>query len=212
MEADRAEDRRQVLDVIPPDPPSEPEVLAQGDEAGPTEAEEARAIREHRQALAGMKDRLLEEDRRAAEVHKAEEARKLKVTIEEKRADFLRELNRTLKERGSTAGPEIVALCARYGRSIPKDSEAQAHRIFSGRSASRLPPKTKVEALRNLGWPESVILELLAKDLTGSIGTRNGPKDRGETLTSAAKILLAVPLQRPTASLGPQASPRRPMR
>lgn len=203
-------DRREESDVLPPDPPTEEEVAADLAHAGPTVAEEAATIREHREALVGLKDRLLEEDRRQSAVRKVAESQRLKVTIEEGRADFLRELSGTLKGRRSSAGPEIVALCARYGRSIPKDAEIRAHQILKTAQGYRLEPKARVELLRDLGWPEAMILDELAHAQAREIGRRNGPKNRSEALTVAARILLSVPLQHSTALVGPNGHPSPP--
>lgn len=221
-----AGDRRGGLDVVPPAPPTAADVtarLAAEAEArteikpdpdptddGPTAAEEAVAIREHREALVGMKNQLLEQDRRQGRIRKAEEARKLKVEIEEKRADFLRELGRILKERGSSSGPEIVALCARYGRSVPRESEIRAYKILKTANGYRLEPRARVELLRDLGWPESMILDELAHQQLREIGRRNGPRNRAEALAAAARVLLSIPLQSSSAAVAPNGAAAHP--
>lgn len=166
--------------------------------APPLEAEapevEAERIRKEREALNNLKDDLLEMDRRQAEDKRADEVRDAIRKNQESRADFLRELQGILDRQGSNGGPAIGALCNRYGRELPARSEQLARKMLSGTSGRRLDLKTKVNIFRGLSFPEAIILEEIAKQQIPNIGTRNGPKDRGEALVIAARQLVALPL------------------
>jgi hypothetical protein len=56
--------------------------------------------------------------------------------------------------------------------------------------SNRFSQQDKVRRLREIGLSETVILDYLAHDLDRRIGSRNGPRDRGEVWVKAAQLLL----------------------
>lgn len=191
-----------------PDPATATDALPPAPAAGPAPldedslAEEARRVREERERLAALKDRLIERDRQVAAAHRVQEVRKTIQTIESSRSEFIEELREIVQQRGVEAGPMISSLCERHGRTLPRLVFTQGEALLKSSSGSRMSPRSKVQALRGLGWPESMILEELARAEVHTIGSRRGPKNKAEVLVVAAIKLLAVPLEpsKPTAA------------
>jgi len=121
---------------------------------------------------------------------------------EAKRTSFHDDLRQAIKDLGKNAGPEIEKLCVRHGRETMKDV------WVTYRHALRLAPKAytsrwKVEMMRSIGLPETLILDDLAHGFHHQINSRSGPRDQNEVRVRAARELLSVPVastKRPSAA------------
>src|SRR5262249_53952321 len=106
---------------------------------------------------------------------------------DEERRKFLDELREILRVHDRQAGPEIEKLCVRTGRDDDPAKLARAYRVLY---SSRLNQPQKIQRLREIGLPETVILDYLANELHRRIGSRKEPRDRYEVLYLAAQQLL----------------------
>jgi hypothetical protein len=106
---------------------------------------------------------------------------------DEERRKFLDELSEILRVHDRQAGPEIEKLCVRTGRDDDPSKHARAYRVLY---SSRFNQREKIQRLRDIGLPETVILDYLANELHRRIGSRKGPRDRYEVLYLAAQQLL----------------------
>jgi hypothetical protein len=122
---------------------------------------------------------------------------------DEERRKFLDELSEILRVHDRQAGPEIEKLCVRTGRDDDPAKLARARRVLS---SNRLNQREKIQRLRDIGLPETVILDYLANELHRRIGSRKGPRDRYEVLYLAAHQLLKQ-APAPARPAGPAAAP-----
>jgi hypothetical protein len=161
------------------------------------------------------KEESLREIREEAERKKAEGIAKFTARAEANRLErqqerirFRQELREALRLPGSAAGPEIDKLAHRYGYDIDMDQYSRADRFWHFRRTS-LSLKAKVQFIRSLDLPESVILDFLSNDLHKAIKTRNGPRNDNEVRVRAAWMLLScdlpgdVPASRSTGGAEP---------
>jgi hypothetical protein len=108
---------------------------------------------------------------------------------DEQRRQFLDELREILRlhVHDQQAGPEIEKLAVRTGRESDRVTLRRAYGVLY---SNRLAQPDKVRRLREIGLPETIILDYLANELNRRIGSRNGPRDRGEVWVRAAQLLL----------------------
>jgi hypothetical protein len=116
------------------------------------------------------------------------------------RRSFHDELRRALRELGTDAGPEIKAICDRYGRGTHPVVDKKV-KLDMARWSDRLTRGAKIAKLRAAGLPEARILDFLASELDHTIGTRGGPANRDEVRVRAAQRLLQYP---PTSTPAPR--------
>jgi hypothetical protein len=122
---------------------------------------------------------------------------------DEERSRFRDELRRILEAYGNRAGHEIEKLSVRSGRDEDPKKQARALRVIWD---SHIAQKTKVQKLRAIGIPETVILDYLANTLDRELGAKNGPRTRNEVWVRAARLLLIYEPGPPRSAQAPQAS------
>lgn len=105
----------------------------------------------------------------------------------DERRQFIDELRMVLQVHGRLAGEEIERLSDRTGRTEDPALLMQARRVIA---ETRMSQRSKLRRLRNLGVPETVILDYLANNLNKNLGGRNGPRNRNEVWIKAAETLL----------------------
>jgi hypothetical protein len=141
-----------------------------------------------------------------AEQKNAEQAQLSRAVEESKRNEFLAmlervhadrrpfhdELHRALRQLGPDAGPEIKAICDRYGRDTHPVVDKKV-KLDMARWSDRLTRGVKIARLRAAGLPEARILDFLAGELNPTIGTRGGPTNRDGVRVRAAQRLLQYP-------------------
>jgi hypothetical protein len=117
--------------------------------------------------------------------------------IQNDRQPFHDELRRAIRELGEEAGPEIKAICDRYGRDTHPVIETKV-RLDMRRWSARVSRGAKIEKLRINGLPEVRIFDYLAGELDSTIGTRGGPLNQNGVRVRAAKLLLMYPPAAPS--------------
>ena len=111
---------------------------------------------------------------------------------------FREELRGVLKAKRKEAGPDIEKLNKRYDFDVEPEKKAQAWHIWRH---GRLTTRDKLRKARELGLPDTTILQFMCASLDETIGTRNGPRDHYEVWVKAAEQLLRnEPPQIPTAA------------
>jgi hypothetical protein len=108
------------------------------------------------------------------------------------RQPFHDELRRAVRELGDAAGPEIKAICDRYGRETHPVVDKRVKNDMASWSA-RLTHAKKIARLRALGLPEARVLDFMARELDHTIGTRGGPANQDGVRVRAAQRLLLFP-------------------
>jgi hypothetical protein len=134
---------------------------------------------------------------------KARELAAMADRAQSERVAFHDELRRLLKEMGDEAGPEIKALCDRYGRSMHPEAEKLMNSALN-RAATRAKREFKFALMRYFGAPEAMLLDDLAADIDQTRGTRGGPRDRNAVRVIAGRLLLRYP---PPTPPGPGSAP-----
>jgi hypothetical protein len=149
-----------------------------------------------------------EQDQLAREVveSKFHEFVAMRQKIDADRTAFHDDLRRALRELGANAGPEIKAICDRYGRDTHPVVEKTVRADMASWSA-RLTNAKKIARLRAAGLPEARIFDFLASELDRTMGTRGGPANRDAVRVRAAQRLLQYP---PTAAPGAATAARGP--
>jgi hypothetical protein len=122
------------------------------------------------------------------------------------RTAFHDDLRQALRQLGADAGPEIKAICDRYGRDTHPIVEKKVRADMANWSA-RLTIAKKIARLRAAGLPEARILDFLASELDRTVGTRGGPISQNGVRVRAALRLLQYP---PTAVPGAATAARGP--
>ena len=114
--------------------------------------------------------------------------------LEEQRK-FHEELREVLRTQGETVVADIDNLVKRYGYEndpVRFDKALRAWRF------GRISQKEKVDLIRALELPETVILNFLSDDLHVKVKSRNGPRNEAEVRVCAARELLRYyPFPRP---------------
>jgi hypothetical protein len=131
---------------------------------------------------------------------------------DQERRKFLDELSEILRIHlhDKQAGPEIEKLYLRAGRTDDPVKLARAYRVLY---STQLTQRVKVQRLREIGLPETVILDYLANDLhRHRLGTRKGPRDRYDVWVQAAQLLLRYDQVAPGQAGPGGASAHRPSR
>ncbi|MDX2038660.1 MAG: hypothetical protein SFX72_18580 [Isosphaeraceae bacterium] len=175
-------DRAPAEVFAPPDPGFNPvaerQFKAKADERRRLAEQRRYVIRSNSSAETRVRNAKIVQARRSADV---------------RRAPFLEELRRIVKERGEAGAGEIEALCTRSGRETAVELLDSAFGELSS-TAARLSTKGKVQRLRQWGVPEPIILDHLIDVESGDIGGRHGAKHQAELMLRAARMLLAIPL------------------
>jgi hypothetical protein len=132
------------------------------------------------------------------------------------RVRFHEDLRRVLNELGSDAGPEIKALCERYGRDMPAGVE-KAATLALNRSAAGAKREVRIARMRAHGFPEAMILDDLAREVDSTRNTRGGPRNSNDVRVIAARLLLRYPPPAPrpvpaAPTTGASAAALRPVR
>lgn len=127
------------------------------------------------------------EIQRDSDQKRDQQREELQALRDDERKQFLDELRMILSVYGRNAGPEIERLSNRSGRTQDPALLMRARIVISETRASQ---RAKVHRLRDLGVPESVILDYLANGLNKSLGARNGPRSRNEVWVRAGLLLL----------------------
>jgi hypothetical protein len=153
----------------------------------PTKEEERRAVEE-------------EADRRAAQIVAQHENKKadLRSRWLEEQTKFRQELDEIVRAKRNQAGPDIASLDKRYAYQGDPILYQFAYEKWRN---SRNTEKSKVDFIRKLELPETVILEFMCASLHGTIGKRSGPRDENEVRVRAARMLLKYDL--PKAVVNP---------
>ncbi len=155
---------------------SEPAVAIPAAEPLPTAEETERRIRAEAAAIGHEKAQKVEQQREA-----------LMDLRDDERRQFVEELRTILREQGRQAGPEIERLSNRSGRSDDPRLKMRARVVIMETRASQ---HAKVRKLRELGVPESVILDYLANAMEHNLGGRRGPRSRNEIWVRAGEMLV----------------------
>ncbi len=172
------------VDLVPqPDPSKNPEP-AGASPAGaspaveplPTAEETERRIRAEAAAIGREKAQKVDQQREA-----------LMDLRDDERRQFIDELRTILREQGRQAGPEIERLSNRSGRSDDPKLKMRARVVIMETRASQ---HTKVRKLRELGVPESIILDYLANAMEHNLKGRRGPRSRNEIWVRAGEMLV----------------------
>jgi hypothetical protein len=119
----------------------------------------------------------------------------------EEQVRFREELYELIRTHGTRAGPEIDALAKRYAYGGDPDRYGRAYRFWR---YSRRSQREKVELVRSLELPETVILDFISDDLNERVRTRDGPRNASEARVLAAKQLLRYVF--PDGNLAPRSS------
>jgi hypothetical protein len=150
-----------------------------------------------------------EESERAIMAEAAKREAELKSRVEDRDLELLgqrvgeqlkfrEELRGVLKAKRKEAGPDIEKLNKRYDFDVEPDKKAQAWHIWRH---GRLTTRDKLRKARELGLPDTTILQFMCASLDETIGTRNGPRDHYEVWVKAAEQLLRnEPPQIPTGT------------
>lgn len=178
-------------DAAPP-APSPP--AAPVDPPLPTREETERQLRAEAAALQKESNQRLEQQRE--DLHELHD---------DQRKQFLDELRLILTVHREAAGPEIERLTDRTGRTSDPALLMRARVVIT---EERTPLRSKVRKLREIGVPETVILDVVCNNLNRGIGTRNGPRNRNEVWVKAARLLLLyeAPSSPPRPSVPPAAA------
>ena len=111
---------------------------------------------------------------------------------------FREELRGLLKAKGKEAGLEISGLNKRYDFDVDPEKKEQAWTIWRH---GRLSLRDKLRKVRELGVPDTMILQFMCASLDETIGTRHGPRDRNEVWVRAAgQLLNSEPPRIPTGA------------
>ena len=192
-------------EVAPPPGEATPPVAAPAEPPLPSREETERQIRAEAARIKQEKDVLLEQQK--------EELHGLR---DDERRQFLDELRMLIKVHGPAAGPEIEHLSGKAGKTDDPDILGQARRVITEMRGTR---QDKVRKLRELGVPETVILNYVANELERNRGARNGPRTRNEVWIRAGKLLInyydldsnrSAQAGQPPAGQGQAAAPARP--
>jgi hypothetical protein len=140
-------------------------------------------------------ERLNEEEaaeKRAELVHRVENRMSLaRETRNEERRKFRDELRAVLRAGGEDVEAEIDKLAQRYGYEADRDRLAEAGNIWR---FGRISQAAKVQKIRDLDLPETVVLNMLSDDLYLKLRTRNGPRNKSDVRIMAARQLLSYEL------------------
>jgi hypothetical protein len=182
------------------------------DERGPSETLEAIEPQPVPSREEVMEDARREADRIEAERQRLEEIKPQLQTwglieayrkAQRQRAEFHDDLRQLLTVRGEAAGRDILSLCENYGRTTRPEIERAVNRALRT-SHARLGRRSKVEMMRDFGWPEPRILDYLVDELDWMVNSRNGPRDANALRVRAARLLLTMPVKPPSRpSSGP---------
>jgi hypothetical protein len=118
----------------------------------------------------------------------------------EEQLKFRQELREVIQAKGNLAGPDIANLDKRYGYEGDRDTILRAYHTWH---FVRMSERKKVEHVRSLELPETVILEFMCATIHATIGQRNGPRDENEVRVRAALRLLQYDLPKPGAGRRP---------
>jgi hypothetical protein len=146
----------------------------------------------------------LEESMREIEAEAADKGAELKQLNQTKQAEarsvkdrerrkFRDELRDVLRDPPDQAGPEIDRLVSRYGYDVDPLHLRTAFSIWVSRRSQAL----KVNAIRELGLPETVILNFMSDEMRWRIRRRNGPRNENEARVMAAQQLMKYELPAP---------------
>ena len=128
---------------------------------------------------------------------------------EDDRVQFHADLRAICLKLKSKAGPEIAELCKRYGTDVDPEAKVRATRALNVSAAGADRP-VRINLLRSLGFPESLIL----LDLFGNQGrwesraTRGGARSADDIMYRSALILLGHPPGRVASATRPVSSTR----
>jgi hypothetical protein len=150
-----------------------------------------------------------EETERAINVEAAKREAELKSRVEDRDLELLgqrigeqlkfrEELRGLLKSKGKEAGPDIESLNKRYDFDVEPEKKAQAWYMWRH---VRLSTRDKLRKARELGLPDTTILQFMCASLDETIGTRTGPRDHHEVWVRAAgQLLNSEPPRIPTGT------------
>jgi hypothetical protein len=150
-----------------------------------------------------------EETERAINAEAAKREADLKARVEDRDLELLgqrigeqlkfrEELRGLLKAKRKEAGPDIEGLNKRYDFDVEPEKKAQAWHIWRH---ARISTRDKLRKARELGVPDTTILQFMCASLDDTIGTRSGPRDHYEVWVRAAEQLLRLePPQVPTGT------------
>jgi hypothetical protein len=130
--------------------------------------------------------------KREVALSRAREAWELHRRAQAERQAFHDELRRVLQGFGPRSGPEIKALCDRYGRVMHSEVK-KAMTVALNRLAASVNLEVKLGLMRAYGAPEAMLLDALANELDRTRNQRGGPRDQNEVRVRAAQRLLKYP-------------------
>jgi hypothetical protein len=165
----------QPVTVASPAPPSQP-IAVPAEPPLPSREETERQIQEEAELRRAERAREIEE--------KQAEDRRIQY---EERARFHQELKEALAQGGDLAVMAIEQLCQKANFRANPETFARARAAWK----RRVPLANRVQMMRSLDLPESMILNLLSADLDPLIHTRGGPRNRNEVRLKAARTLLS---------------------
>jgi hypothetical protein len=155
--------------------------------------------------LQGMKQGLLEEDRREAEQRSIERIRQAAFQADAERARYRADLQRVLTRWGDDAAPEIKRLTERYMYDTQPEIEDGARDLLN-RVSGKYRRQDRLNILRMAGMPEPRVLDYLTRLELKNLYGRNGPRNDDDALIRAARTLLASPLPPPRPAPKPPAT------
>lgn len=144
-----------------------------------------------------------------------ERLRKAVVELEKERVKFHGELESLMSHKHTRLAARIRGLMEAYGKNAPPEVIDAARRM--SKRADRAGAAELTKLLRDIGFPEVRILDMLYKQEVRRIPERNGPRDEDDALVRASRMLLAVPLRNDRSHLASPAasaarSPAKPPR
>jgi hypothetical protein len=194
---------------VEPIPPAEPKIEGRGFdpkaleaerrvEAPPDPAIAAAAVagpRDERDLPREVDPDLLPPDPKLARARQQQRRLEALKKVDEDRVKFHAELREICRKFGEVGAPKIHDLQKKYGTQVEPWAEKRAAELLGKNGkfvgADR---RTRIELLRALGYPESVILgDLFDRFGMKQVNEREGPRTEGEALYRTALYLLRNP-------------------
>lgn len=157
-------------------PAAQQETVVAAEPPLPTKEETERQIREEAARL-----------QRENAVRLVQQEQDLRALRDDERQRFRDQLRKILEVHGSRAGAEIEQLSLQTGRDEDPEMRLRAYRVLATTGISE---RTKVRKLREVGVPETVVLDYLANGINKDLGARNGPRSPNDVWVRAARRLL----------------------
>ncbi len=148
-----------------------------------------------------LKESQTASEKKSAELVRVEKLRESIANAHSSRIKFAGELKLLLSRKNSRLADRIRGLVNRYGKSVDPDVMALARKVHD--DSRRMTTAQFVDELRDVGFPETLILDVLLDQEVTNIPARGGPRDEDEALVLAARRLIRIPIREPHKRPGP---------